>query len=649
MNKSCDIQNYRLNLMICLLLIFAIIIAYGQMRNFDFVGFDDQVYVTENSHVQAGITLKGVVWAFTTNQDANWFPVTWLSHMLDYELYGLNPMGHHWTNLQLHIANTLLLYFVLQLMTGALWQSAFVAALFALHPLHVESVAWVAERKDVLSTFFGMLFLLAYWRYVNQPRLINYLLVIILFSLGLMSKPMLVTFPFVLLLLDFWPLKRFQSKNNHLLQSDGVTSFSFQKAFRLIFEKIPLFILAAISSVLTFFVQQSKGAVIPIEALSLKTRIANTLISYINYVLKAIWPVHLAVFYPHPGDALPAWQIVGAVLLIAAAVFFAIRSSKQNAYIAVGLFWYLGTLVPVIGLVQVGTQAMADRYTYIPLIGLFIIVAWGVSDLFKKCSYRKIFLGVSAVIIISVLTACTYFQVSHWKNGVTLFENAINVTENNFKAQINLGTALGRVDLDRAIFHYKEALKISPDNFMALNKLGVAFYSKENYDEAVLYFTKALRIDPKNTGLSNNLANVLFILGKFDEAVSHYNEVLKTNPEHADAQRNLAYVLSTQGKLDEAVLHYTEALRINPEYGKAHYNLGNILINQGKTKEAMAHFAEAIRISPEYAEVYNKIGLVLFHQGKFKKAEVFFLKAIQIRPNYKEARKNIEALRQTHE
>jgi len=636
--------DFRIVILVSLCLIVAIIIAYVQVINFDFVGYDDQEYVTENSHVKKGLTVEGLKWAFTSFHSANWHPITWLSHMLDCELYGLNPMGHHWTNLQFHIANTLLLFFILFKMTGALWRSAFVAALFALHPLHVESVAWVSERKDVLSAFFGLLSIAAYCRYVENPRIINYLLIVLLLGLGLMAKPMLVTLPFVLLLLDFWPLKRFQLNNDRMLQADTVTFFGFQGFLRLFLEKIPLFILVVFSCILTFLAQKNYGAVQALEALPLINRITNALISYSSYVLKTIWPSSLAVFYPHPGNSLPAWQIVGAALLIAVAIFLSIRTSKKYPYMAVGLFWYLGTLVPVIGLVQVGDQAMADRYTYLPLIGLFIIIAWGASDLTFKWHYRKIFLWVSWVIIFSVLTVCTFFQAGHWKNGITLFENAIKVTENNYKAQNNLGAAFSPVDLDKAIVHFKEALKIKPDYATALHNLGIALSDKGNYDEAVLYFNKALKINPQLTDARNNLANILFLQGKFDEAVSLYNKALKINPEHADAHYNLAYVMSSQGKLDEAVLHYKEAIRINPEYAKAHYQLGNILINQSKMKETMFHFAEAIRINPDYAEAYNKIGLILAGQGKYKKAQVFFSKAIQVRPNYTEARKNIAIL-----
>jgi len=430
---------------------------------------------------------------------------------------------------------------------------------------------------------------------------------------------------------------------------------------------------------LTFLAQKSEGAVKALDAIPFKSRVANALVSYISYVFKAVWPGKLAVFYPHPGNTLYVWQIFGAALLISITTFLSIRSLRKYPYIIVGLFMYLGTLVPVIGLVQVGDQAMADRYTYIPLIGLFIIIAWGFSDLLAKWRYRKIVLSVSAVIVLSGFTAKTFFQASHWENGITLFENAVKATKNNYKSQNNLGTALASVDLDNAIFHYKEALRIKPDYAVAfynlgnvfikkgkvdeaidhyqkalhikpdyveaLNNLGNAFFNKKDYDKALFYFTQAFKMNPRQIDASNNLANVLFVQGKPNEAISQYREIVKTYPEDADAHYNLAYMLSAQGMLDEAVPHYKESLRINPKYSKAHYNLGNILIKEGKTKEAFTHFAEAIKFKPDYAPAYNKIGLILFQQGKFKKAEVFFLKAIQIDPNCSEARKNLGTLK----
>jgi tetratricopeptide (TPR) repeat protein len=565
MNKRYDTRSHYLKLLISLLLVLAIAIAYIQVRNLDFVGYDDQLYITKNSYVQDGITLNGAIWAFTTDHDANWFPLTWLSHMLDCELYGLNPLGHHWTNLLLHMANTILLFLVLNLMTETLWRSAFVAFLFALHPLHVESVAWISERKDVLCTFFGMLTILAYCRYVKKPIIINYLLIILFLSMGLMAKPMLVTLPFVLLLLDFWPLQRFQytnssSKPGRIIRSD------FQEVFRLISEKIPLFIPVLVSSILTFMVQRSGGATRSLESFPLQIRIANAFVSYVKYVAKAVWPAHLSVFYPHPGKTFAEWQVFGALMMISMAVFFALRALKHYPYIAVGLFWYLGTLIPVIGLVQVGSQAMADRYTYIPLIGIFIIVAWGASDLTLKWHYQKIVLTVSAVIILSIMTVRTFVQVSHWKNAVTLFENAV---------------------------------KIDSNNTLSHNNLGIALYDQGNIEKSAFHFREALRIEPYYIVARVNLARVLSAQGNLEDAIRHLREALKINPKHFTAHYQLGILLLKQKNIKEAYVHFAEVIKLNPDYAEAYGQIGIILAEQGKYKKAKIFFLKALQLNPD--------------------------------------------------
>jgi protein O-mannosyl-transferase len=607
-----NIFYQRLNLMISLLLILAVVIVYGQVGSFDFVDWDDGLYVTENVHVQKGLSEEGFIWAFTTSRGGSWHPITWLSHMMACELYGLNPAGHHYTNIAFHIANTLLLFFILFQMTGARWKSAFVAALFAVHPLHVESVAWVSERKDVLSTFFGLLMIGAYWRYIKAPYVKNYLLVFIFLIMGLMSKPMLVTFPFVLLLLDFWPLKRLQFKNNSESQSEKSTSHVVKGIHQLVLEKIPLFIMAVVFCVLTFFLQRSGGIMPSLKILPLKLRIANAFISYVSYILKAIWPNNLAYYYPYSVSTFSVWQIFGAGLLIVSAILGAIYLAKRYPYVPVGLFWYLGTLVPVIGLVQVSDQAMADRYTYIPLIGVFIVVAWGIPDILKKWHYRKVFFCVSAIIILSTLTICASFQANHWKNSIALFKNAV---------------------------------KINEDNYHALNNLITALVDKGKYDKAYCYLNRAIKKDPGREDLRMNLANVLFLNGNPDEAISQYQRILRTDPKNADVHYNLAYVLSSQNKINDAVLHYKEALRIDPKYLKAHYQLGDILLRQGKIKKAGIHFIQMIKYNPDDGQAYNELGLILFKQGKFKKAEVFFSMALQLDPDFSKALANLDIVR----
>ncbi len=589
-------RDYIIVLLVALCLITGIILIYIKVQNFDFVGYDDELYVTENLHVQKGVSLEGIKWAFTTFHSANWHPLTWLSHMLDCELYGLNPAGHHLTNIEFHIANALLLFIILFKITGAIWRSAFVATLFALHPLHVESVAWVSERKDVLSTFFGLLAIAAYSRYVINSSAKYYILVIAFLSLGLMAKPMLVTIPFVLLLLDFWPLERFQYQRDFYFTSEKTRGDALRRNLQIILEKIPLVIPVVISCIVTFIAQKSEGAVKSIGALPLKSRIANTFVSYVNYVLKAIWPHKLAVFYPHPGNTLPLWQSVGGALLIIVVCYGAIWKAKKYPFIPVGLFWYLGTLVPVIGLVQVGNQAMADRYTYIPLIGIFIIVSWGAPELFKEWRFQKIFLGISAAILLVALSWKSFFQLNSWKNGIVLFEHAVSVTDNNYLAHNNLGKAYESIDLDKAVSHYEKAVKIRPDDEMVFFNLGNAFLEKGNIDDAVRHYLKALNIKPDYPAALNNLGGALVKKGDYDEAIYYFKTAIRTESKEADARMNLASVLFLKGKPDEAISQYRKILQTEPENADTHYNLAYVLSFQNKIKEAVLHYKEAIRI-----------------------------------------------------
>ncbi len=641
MHQFIDIKRHQKILTIYLLLILTILVAYWQVKDFNFVGFDDELYITENIHTQAGLTIEGIVWAFETFRAGNWHPLTWLSHMLDCELYGLNPMGHHWTNLLFHMTNTLLLFFMFQKMTGAIWKSAFVAALFALHPLHVESVAWVAERKDVLSTFFGMLTILAYIWYVKKRNFLRYSLIVIFLSLGLMAKPMLVTMPFVLLLLDFWPLERLKYYSNS--QSSNFQSLNLSRLF---LEKVPLFIPVAISSVLTILAQKEVGALYSIEALPITTRIANALISYNSYIFKTIWPQNLAVFYPHTFGIMSLWNVLLAAFAIAGISFFSIRLLKQHPYVSVGWFWYLGTLVPVIGLIQVGSQGMADRYTYIPLIGLFIMLAWGISDLLKKWHYHKAVLAVCAIMLIFTFSTRSYFQIRHWENSAAVFKNAIQTTKNNWLAYRELGLALMRNGkLDEAVFYYKKALQIRPNYLTALDNLGLALYRLEKFEEALFYYSKALKTVPKHAGIHNNTANVLTALGKLEEAIKHYKKAILITPDFAEPHYNLANVLIIQEKFDKAVFHYESAIKNDSEYSDAYYSLGCILLRQKKFKEALANFAQVVKINPDYKQAYNQIGIILLQRGEIKKAEKFFSKAVQIDSGYKDAINNLLILK----
>nr|MBC8360831.1 tetratricopeptide repeat protein [Candidatus Desulfatibia profunda] len=482
------IVNIRYDFLVCLFLVIAILAVYWQVRNYSFVNYDDSQYVTQNHNVQAGLTLESITWSFTAVQASNWHPLTWISHMLDCQLYGMNPGRHHLTNVLLHILNSLLLFLVFMRMTGKLWQSGFVAALFALHPLHVESVAWISERKDVLSTFFWMLSLWGYLRYVERPGVCRYLLLLFLFILGLMTKPMLVTLPFVLLLLDYWPLNRFQSGSS----GDGNHSIQRPFDFGLVWEKIPLFLLSAVSSVTTYIVQKSGGAVNSLAAIPFHDRIANAIVSYVSYIGKMIWPNNLAVFYPYQKSIL-LWKVAGAGLLLVVVPVVIFRMVRTKPYFAVGWLWYIGTLVPVIGLVQVGAQGMADRYTYVPLIGIFVIIAWGVPDFMPKWRYRRIGFTVTIAAILAIMMITTRLQIRYWSNSVTLFEHALEVTVDNCIVHAKLGEALaGQGKIDAAVRHYHEALRIKPDFVAALLNLGVALKEKGELNEAINQFMASL-------------------------------------------------------------------------------------------------------------------------------------------------------------
>jgi tetratricopeptide (TPR) repeat protein len=562
----------RSRLLICLLLAAAIVAVYWQVGGFGFTNLDDDEYVTDNAAVRAGLAWHGALWALTARYASNWHPLTWISHMLDCQLFGLSPTGHHLVNLLFHMANTILLFLLLTRMTGCLWRSAFVAALFGLHPLHVESVAWVAERKDVLSTLFWMLTMWAYLHYAQSPKPTRYLLVVLAFTLGLMAKPMLVTLAFVLLLLDWWPLGRLAREKGG--QGDHARSWR-----KLVWEKIPLFVLAAASSAVTYIVQQRSGAVGSFELYPLGVRVANAIVAYVNYIAKMFWPAHLAVFYPHPGAALPTWQVVGSGLALVLITVLAIRA-RRRPYLAVGWLWYILTLVPVIGLVQVGNQAMADRYTYVPLVGVFIIIAWGVPELLALRTtevHRRRLLAAPAGIVIAALAVCTYSQVGYWHDDVALFGHALKVTSNNALVHNNLGVALAAQGAaEKAVEHYSEALRIEPD-----------------YPEA-----------------HNNLGTALAKRGRTDEAIAHFTAALRVRPSFAEAHGNLGVALAMQGRIDDAIVHFSAALKANPESADAHYNLGKCFVALGRTREAITQYQQALRFKPGHPQAANSLAWI---------------------------------------
>ena len=519
---------------ICICLAVLTWAVFGQTLRHDFVNYDDPRYVYQNTRITSGLNIAGIAWAFTHIHSENWHPLTTITHMLDSSLYGLKAGGHHFTNVLLHTVAVVLLFLLLQQMTGALWKSAFVAAVFAIHPLHVESVAWVAERKDVLSGVFFMLTLLAYVHYARAPSTWRYLIVAFVFALGLMSKPMLVTLPFVLLLLDYWPLRRIRDQRSRV----------GRQLLSLLVEKIPLIALSAVSSVITFLAQ--RGALGGTEQLPMLARINNALVSYVVYVRQMFWPANLAVFYPHPENRLPPWEISLALAVLIGITIAAVILRKKAPYFIMGWFWYLGMLVPVIGLVQVGWQGHADRYTYLPQIGLYIAGTWAVADLTALWPRRRILLGAAALLLIGALSWSSSVQTSYWRDSETLFTHALAVTRNNDVAENNLGIVfLQRGQLDEAISRLQAAIDLRPENGPAHNNLAKALLQKGRLAEAMVHYRKFFEIEPENVEARNILGTALIQQGRIREAIEQWHDALAIEPENGNAASNLAWVFAT--------------------------------------------------------------------------------------------------------
>lgn len=582
----------RRDIWVCILLTAAIAAVFLQLPGHDFVDFDDGMYVTRNPQVRNGLTLEGIMWSFGLYDSPYWQPLTWISHMLDCQLFGLDPGMHHLTNLVLHLANSLLLLLFFKRTTGSLWKSSFVAALFALHPLSVESVAWVSSRKNLLSTFFWMLTMLSYVHYSKRPGLYRYLLTSLFFVLGLMAKPILVILPFALLLLDYWPLGRFRpGKPAEPADSTGaaatMTVSPGKSAFPLVAEKIPLLIFSLFSIYVTSLTLQLAGSSISTEQVPIKLRIASGLVSYVSYVTKMVWPKDLAVFYPYP-TMVPMWHIVGAAILLLSVSILLLRVWRKKPYLVTGWLWYLGTMIPMIGLKQAGLwPAIADRYTYVPLIGLYWMISWGVPDLVANWRYQRMLLSFSAGLVLVLLMLCTRSQVKHWRDSVTLFEHTLRVTENNRVIHNNLGAVLieqGR--FVEAIPHFTKALQIRPEDVKAQINLAVSLANLGDLQRAVDHYTKALELDPHHAGAHNNLGNVLLLQGRVDEAEAEFSRALEINGDYAEAHNNLGVVLAREGRFTEAIEHFNQALRVNPHYPQARRNLDRTLrqIKQATTK-----------------------------------------------------------------
>jgi len=583
-----------------------------------FVDYDDQQYVTENPHVTGGLSAKNVAWAFGFHA-GNWHPLTWLSHMLDCQLYGLNPAGHHLTNVLLHTANTVLLFVLLYQLTGAVWRSAGVAALFGWHPLHVESVAWVAERKDVLCVFFAILALRAYARYASGSKIKGstskgwYSLALGLFALALMSKPMAVTLPFVLLLLDFWPLRRGQSTSE---EPAG------KGMLYLITEKAPFFLFSVVVCVLT--VRAQEVAIVSTAGLTIGQRVGHALVAYGHYVDAMIWPRGLAVYYPYEATV-SIWLMVFDAVLLAAITGMALWFRRRRSYGLMGWAWFLGTLVPVIGLVQVGDQAWADRYTYLPSIGFFIMVVWSVAEVLKN---PRTWVWASVVVGAALLTDTT-LQLRHWRNTRTLFEHAADVVPNNYMAITMLGSQVARDGkLDEAIEQYRRALRLKPGFPEAHFFLGNALDQQGKLDEAIAEYQKALWFRPITETTHVLLGAAFAKEGKYDEAVAHYQAALKLDPDSAVAHNNLARVLHTQGKLDDAIEQYTAAVTLDPKLAQAHNNLGIALLQKGRAADGARELRESLRLNPTNAESQFNLALALNQEAQWSEAAGWFRKTV---------------------
>jgi tetratricopeptide (TPR) repeat protein len=601
----------------CALAIAAAAVAvYAPVRDNTFVNFDDASYVADNAMVQRGFSADGVRWAFTTGHAGNWHPVTWLSHMADAEWFGPGPRAPHVTNVVLHVLSALLLFRLLVSLTGALWRSTVVALLFAVHPLHVESVAWVAERKDVLSAVFWMLTLLAYVSYARRGGVGRYLIVVAAFAIGLMAKPMLVTLPVVLLLIDGWPLRR----------------TAHTPVSRLLAEKVPLLAMSAASSVVTFLVQRESGAVRSLDALPFVARAGNAALAYVIYIAKTIWPVHLAAIYPYPSGPRIPWLASAAALILVVVTMAAIRLRRRAPYVTTGWLWYLVTLTPVIGLIQVGSQPWADRYTYLPSIGLFVAVVWASGEIVKD---RRATLAAGAIAIaaIAALAVTARAQVLVWRDSVTLWTHAAAVTRDNARAHTNLGHALalsGR--LDAALAEYETALRVRPDLAEAHNYLGLALFDRRDATGAISHYREAVRLRPAFTLAHNNLCMALGATGDLDGAIAACTEAVRLDPRFAAAHGNLGVALARAGRLDDALREFRVVLDLQPESATAHLNLAAALVDADRPAEALAHFVDALRIDPANARAHHDYGQALSALGRDDDAIVQLAEASRLSP-----------------
>lgn len=623
---------------------------YSPVRHHEFLNFDDDRYVTRNLFVRDGFSAAGVRIACLAVYASNWHPLTWFSHMLDCELFGLKAGGHHLTNLLFHTLNALLLYGLLNWMTRAPWRSGFVAALFAWHPLHIESVAWIAERKDVLSTFFGLLCLGSYARYVEFLRAGGarrrwwYCAAWLLLLLGLLSKPMLVTLPAVMMLLDIWPLKR-TDLGLPTAAETGATwrdwLWGFGRSAR---EKIPFFLLSAGSSVVTFVAQHASGSVATVEHIPVAARLANALIAYATYLAQTVWPSHLAVFYPHP-VSWPAVSVLISAALLVLLSLLALREFRRRPFLLVGWLWYLGTLLPVIGLIQVGEQAMADRYTYLPLVGIFIGFAWGMAGMVRDHFWRRsVGLGLVALALLGCWVQ-TAKQLRHWRNSRSLFGHALAVTRNNSIAHNNYGIALFEAgETEAAAQHFTEALRIKPASLEALKNLGNLRLKTGRLTDAIQCYQSALRLDPADPDMEFNLANAFALQGEPNAAETHYATALRLRPDDADMRCVFGFFLAGQTRMDDAIAATKEAIRLRPGFAEAHGQLGVLFSRSGHAGAAVEELQRALKLKPDLIEARLNLGGVYETLRRPDEAESEYRRALAQQPDSPRAQSSLAIL-----
>jgi tetratricopeptide (TPR) repeat protein len=616
MLNKLNISPQRQILIVYVVLVIVTLAVFWQVKQFNFINYDDGVYVTHNSHIQSGITLDGIRWAFSTRYVSLWNPLVWLSLMFDYQLHGLNAGGYHLTNLILHVMSVLLLFWLFNRMTGAIWKSAFVAAIFALHPLHVESVAWIAERKDVLSAFFWMLTLCLYVYYTEKPVIRRYLLVLLCFTCALMSKPMVITLPIVMILLDYWPLDRLQSDKKKLSETKiaGIIPLWQLK------EKIPFFILSAVMVIITLYNPNTHDMsdTRDLQHYSLISRLANAPVAFVTYLEKTFWPHNMAVFYPF-SDQIPLWQVLGASLLILVISVAVIIMMKRLPYLFTGWMWYAITIAPVIGIIQISITApyaMADRYHYLPSIGLAVMMAWGIPALIKSEAIRKKLLFPAGIFFLGIISFISWNQCGYWKNSATLFYHALQVTKDNALAHHSFGLSLFKKGkIEEAIDHFNEAIRLKPDYAGAYYNRGIAYGKLGQHQRAIEGYTEAILLKPDDADAYNNRGNAYAELGQNQRAIEDYTEAIRLKPDDADAYNNRGNAYAELGQHQPAIEDYTEAIRLKPDDAKAYNFEGKVYTKLGQYQRAIADYNKAIRIKPDYADAYNNRGVAYLLQG----------------------------------